>query len=224
MQKTQSQLQDKHPKLFVKKEDEKILAVKKSLLFAYQVIDGLKPVDFTFYQKFIRHHKKFVWRSKAEHDQSYKQIIPYLIFTHDKKYFVMRRKSNASEVRLQNKYSLGIGGHIKKEDLKQTNIIEWAEREFHEEVEYHGKRTIETLGILNDESNSVGQVHTGFVFLLHGDSQDIRIRDEHKEGMLLTLDECMAFYHQMESWSQIVIDYLKKTSPNVIPQVQKNIK
>jgi predicted NUDIX family phosphoesterase len=212
MQKTQTQGINKNQQVFLKDKDEKILVVKKNILFSYQVTEGLRPIDFDHYQKLIRRYKKFLWRSKVEQDITYKQIIPYLIFTHNNKFFIMRRKNNASEVRLQNKYSLGIGGHIKKEDLKRTNIIEWAEREFHEEVKYNGKCKIESIGILNDESNAVGQVHTGFVFLLHGKSPNIQIRNEHKEGMLVTLEECLALYNQMESWSQIVINYLKEVS------------
>ena len=205
---TQKNIDSKHQHVFLKKSDEKILVIKKNILFSYQVTNGLKPADFNHYQKLIRKYKKFMWRSKVEQDPTYKQIIPYLIFTHDDKFFVMRRKNDASEVRLQNKFSLGIGGHIKKEDLKRTNIIEWAEREFHEEVEYKGNFEIEPIGILNDESNAVGQVHTGFVFLLRGEHNNIKIKDEHKEGMLVTLEECKALYNQMENWSQIVIDYL----------------
>lgn len=189
--------------------DEKILVVKKSILFSYQATSGLTSIDFNSYQKLIQKYKKFMKRSKMEQNPTYKQIIPYLIFTNDGRYFVMKRKSTASETRLQNKYSIGIGGHIRKEDLKRTNIIDWAYREFDEEVEYEGSYKVKSLGILNDESNPVGQVHTGFVFLLHGDSEKINIKDEHKEGYLLTLDECFELYNQMESWSQIVLDYLR---------------
>lgn len=214
MQKSPNPTQSKQQKVYLKKVDEKILVIKKNLLFSYQEVDGLKPINFNHYQKLIRRYKKFLWRSKVEQDPTYKQIIPYLIFTYDKKYFVMRRKSDASEVRLQNKYSLGIGGHIKKEDLKRTNIIEWAEREFEEEINFKGSYNIEPLGILNDESDAVGQVHTGFVFLLHGDSDKISIRDEHKEGMLLSLEECTELYPLMENWSKITFDYLKNNLPS----------
>ena len=196
-------------KSFCKSTDEKILVVKKNTLFAFQVINGLYPVDFEGYQALIERNKEFLWRSKVEEDNKYKQIIPYLIFTHDNKFFVMRRKSNASEARLQNKYSLGIGGHIRKDDIKKGNIVDWSEREFHEEVNFDGAFKIKSLGILNDESNSVGEVHTGFVFLLEGAHGEISIKDEHKEGMLLTLDECFELYGYMESWSKSVVDYLK---------------
>ena len=210
MQKTENSVKYKQQQVFCKITDEKILVVKKNILFAYQVINGLKPINFSQYQKLIQKHKKFLWRSKVEDDPNYKQIIPYLVFTHDDKFFVMRRKSNASEARLQNKYSLGIGGHVRKEDIKRANIISWAEREFKEEVKYNGNYDITPLGILNDESDSVGQVHTGFVFLLQATSGNIQIRDEHKEGMLVTLDECMTLYNQMENWSKIVLKYLKE--------------
>ena len=51
-----------------------------------------------------------------ETDPTYKQIIPYLIFTHDNHYFLMQRRAQASEQRLRNKMSLGIGGHLRAED------------------------------------------------------------------------------------------------------------
>lgn len=210
MQKSQATNKPKQ-KVFCKSKDEKILVVKKNILFSFQVTNGLKSIDFNQYQKLITRHKEFLWRSKMEQDSSYKQIIPYLIFTHDDKYFLMKRKSTASEVRLQNKYSLGIGGHIRKDDIKGAGIIDWAEREFKEEIKYDGTYKIEPIGLLNDESNAVGQVHTGFVFLLHGSSDKIAIRDEHKEGNLFTFEECLGLYNQMENWSQIVINYLRTT-------------
>ncbi|MBU1007551.1 hypothetical protein KKA53_00525 [Candidatus Dependentiae bacterium] len=210
MQKTESSTRSKQQQVFCGATDEKILVVKKNILFAYQVINGLKPVDFDCYQKLIQKHKKFLWRSKVEQDPNYKQIIPYLVFSHDKKFFVMRRKNNASETRLQSKFSLGIGGHIKKEDITRTNIMGWAEREFKEEVSYQGSYAIKPLGILNDESDAVGQVHTGFVFLLEGTSGNIKVRNEHKEGMLVTLDECTNLYNQMENWSKIVVRHLRE--------------
>jgi predicted NUDIX family phosphoesterase len=209
MQKEQVSTQIKPP-VYNKETDEKILVVKKNILFAYQVTDGLIPIDFDCYQTLIQKHKEFLWRSKVEENPNYKQIIPYLVFTHKDKFFVMRRKNNASEARLQNKYSLGIGGHIRKEDITRAGIMDWSKREFHEEIKYDGTLSIKPLGILNDESNPVGQVHTGFVFLLEGNSNEISIRDEHKEGTLLTLNECVELYSHMESWSKIVFDYLKK--------------
>ena len=112
--------------VFVKKQDEKILVVKKNFLFSYQTFNGLKKVVFDDYQKLINKHKKFLWRSKMEVDTSYKQIIPYLVFSYEDQFFMMKRRNTSSEARLKNKYSLGIGGHIREEDIKKGNIIDWA--------------------------------------------------------------------------------------------------
>ena len=87
----------------------------------------------------------------------------------------MQRKGTASEQRLKNKYSLGIGGHIRQEDMTTNSIFDWARREFHEEVKYAGKLDIEPIGILNDDTNAVGQVHLGLVLLLKGDSEAISL-------------------------------------------------
>jgi predicted NUDIX family phosphoesterase len=131
----------------------------------------------------------------------------------------MQRKSDASEARLSNKLTLGIGGHIRQEDMsysakaskdKQENpLFAWATREFHEEVEYAGNLTVKPLGIINDDSNDVGKVHIGFAFLLSGDSSTINIKSELKNGTLVSLSECIAQRECMESWSQFVVDALR---------------
>ena len=197
-------------RVFLKKEDEKILVVPRDILFQKKEINGIEKIDFDYYQKLIQDNQQFLWRSKMETDQNYKQIIPYLIFKFEDKLFMMQRKSSASETRLQSKYSLGIGGHIRVEDINGFDIFGWAKREFAEEIEYDGGFEIEPIGILNDDSNDVGKVHAGFVFLLNGDSNKIKIRSELKSGNLLSLEECLKLYGNMENWSKLVFDFLNK--------------
>ncbi|HSC25614.1 MAG TPA: hypothetical protein VLB80_05375 [Candidatus Babeliales bacterium] len=193
--------------------DEHILVVKRTHLFTAaspQVWHGLKEVDFEHYFHIINHKKEFHPRSIMEINTLYKQIIPYLIFTYNNHFFLMQRKSNASETRLRNRLTLGIGGHIRQEDMQENSLFAWATREFHEEVSYTGNLTVKPLGIINDDSNDVGKVHIGFVFLLTGDSPAIAIKSELKSGALLSLSECISQRENMESWSQFVIDYLHK--------------
>ena len=144
-----------------------------------------------------------------ETDPSYKQIIPYEVFTFNDRYFLMQRQAKASEQRLKNKFSLGIGGHIRQEDMTTASIFDWANREFHEEVNYNDMIEIQTIGVLNDDSNPVGQVHLGLVLLITGSSPNIAIKSELKSGQLLSLQELEPFYDRMETWSQMVCDFLK---------------
>lgn len=188
--------------------DELVLVVRRELLFEEEAWHGIKAVDYAHYEQLVRDHQEFLPRVRMETDPRYKQIIPYLIFRHGDQYFVMQRKSQASEQRLQGKLSLGIGGHINPSDLAGATVIDWARREFTEEVDFAGTFTVNFLGILNDDSNEVGKVHAGFVFLLEGDSADILPREEFKSGSLMTLEACKEQYQRMESWSQMVIDML----------------
>lgn len=197
-------------KVFIKKEDEKILVVAREKILFDGDFNGIKPVDFDFYEKIIDKNKLFLWRSQMEVNLNFKQVIPYLVFNFDDKIFLMRRKATSNETRLKNKYSLGIGGHIRQEDIS-NNIFDWAKREFNEEVFYSGNLKVEPIGLLNDDSNDVGKVHIGFVFLLKGDVDKIKIKSELQEGNLLLLNECEQFYDGMENWSKLVFDYLKKT-------------
>lgn len=192
---------------------EDILVVKRSVLFQNEPTwTGLRQVSMSEYLEIINKHKEFLPRAAMETDPMYKQIIPYLIFAYKNTYFLMQRKHNASEARLQNKFSLGIGGHIRQEDMINNSIIDWAQREFYEEVAYDGELTIEPLGILNDDSNDVGKVHIGFVFLLRGNTNAIQVKSELKQGMLCSLEELAAYADRMESWSQFVYTFLNKQS------------
>lgn len=182
---------------------EYILVIPRDILFAHhQAWEGMNTTDFQSFIDIVHSSKEFILRAPAETNHAYKQIIPYLIFTHNKKIFVMQRRQEASEQRLANKLSIGIGGHIREEDIQGTDLASWAEREFHEEVSFDGKIMIEPVGILNDDSNDVGKVHLGFVYLVHGSHEHITIKDEHKSGQLYSLEECEEMFARMEGWSQ----------------------
>lgn len=190
--------------------DEAILVVKRTDIFAnHPAWHGLQQDSLKDVMQMIKSRKEFLPRSIMETDSDYKQIIPYLVFNYQDKYFLMQRQGKASEQRLKNKYTLGIGGHIRQEDMNTDSIFDWATREFHEEVSYNGSIEIETLGILNDDSNAVGQVHLGLVLLVKGDNADISVKSELKSGTMMTLNELKPYYDHMEAWSQMVFRYLK---------------
>ena len=169
---------------------------------------GLKTEDLDKYLNLIKENKLFKTRGLMELDENYKQIIPYLVFEYNNKLFLMQRSAGASEKRLESKFSLGIGGHIRAEDIGSQDISDWAKREFNEEISYSGNLKIKLLGLINDDSNSVGKVHMGVVFLLTGDSANIKIKSELQSGELIDKLTCETFSNKMESWSKLVFKYL----------------
>lgn len=188
---------------------ESILVVKRSLLFTQDAWHGMNTTNLDQFIKVITKHKEFLPRPEMEQDPKYKQIIPYLIFCHSEKYFLMQRKTTASEQRLQGKLSLGIGGHMRQEDMISNSLFDWAKREFDEEINYNGSCKITPLGMVNDDTDDVGKVHLGLVLLLTGDSDKISVKSELKSGTLVPLDECVKQYDCLESWSQIVVNHLQ---------------
>lgn len=190
---------------------EEVLVVRRDDIFALGVWEGLKTEGFSIEEEVMRHRSFFMARSLVEEDPSFQQIIPYLVFHYQGLYLLTRRLKGSSEHRLRQLYSIGVGGHVNPTDVSGGDPIQAGlEREWEEEVEYSGGFRLRPLGLLHDESAQVSQVHLGVVFLVEGNSPEIRVRETHKlSGELLTLDQMRIHYDEMESWSQIVYDHLR---------------
>lgn len=196
-------------KLSPDKAAEKVMVVSREEIFKDGIWHGIKTKDVEKYTRQILRSHKFMARGEVEDNALWQQIIPYIVFEHRGRIFVMHRKADHTDCRLANNYSIGIGGHINRADITGANIISWAKREFEEEVSYKGKYKARFLGLLNDDSNEVGLVHLGLVILFSGDSGEISVRDEHKSGELVSRDKLKKYYKGMETWSRIVVDFLE---------------
>jgi predicted NUDIX family phosphoesterase len=180
---------------------EQVLCVKREDMFPDGAWHGFVSEDLERHQALIRERHFFMSRAAVENDPGYQQIIPYVVFRHDGRYFLTHRLRASSEKRLRKQYSLGIGGHINPGDLEAGDpILDGLRREWGE---------AQLIGLLNDDSSPVSKVHLGVVFLVDGDTPNISIRETEKlAGELLTLEEMRIYYLGMESWSQMVYDRL----------------
>lgn len=189
--------------------DESILVVPRTAIIPLGGLYGVTQINNDTVVNLVEQYGAFKPRTAMETDHSHKQLIPYIVFIFEQKLFVMQRTETASEQRLKNKYTIGIGGHIREQDItKKSDICAWALREFHEEISYTGQITMEFIGVINDDTNDVGKVHLGCLIVMKGDSPMIAVRSELKQGMLMTLHEAMNYHENMESWSQHVLDYI----------------
>jgi len=112
----------------------------------------------------------FIDRAQAEQDPTQKQVIPYILLqTRDLELTAIYCRKG-SEKRLHDLWSAGIGGHINPEDREpQTDfkgiVLAGMERELDEELTDRPKTDqIRFLGIINEESSPVSEVHIGAVF------------------------------------------------------------
>ncbi|MBO0701792.1 MAG: NUDIX domain-containing protein [Candidatus Dormibacteraeota bacterium] len=171
---------------------------------------GLVTEDLARLQAVIRDRSFFMPRREVEEDPTYLQIISFVVFRHQDRYFLTRRLRASTERRLRQRYSLGVGGHLNPGDTQGGDVIEGGmRREWEEEVSYRGEFEARLLGVLNDSSAPVSRVHLGLVFLVDGSTPEISVREVKKlSGELLTLEEMRIYYLDMEGWSQLVYDRL----------------
>jgi predicted NUDIX family phosphoesterase len=190
-------------------KNENIIVIEKKKLFKDTALwQGFKKVDYSFYEN-INNNYQVYQRNLAEEDFNFKQIIPYMIFKYKNYIFCMQRNSSGGEKRLYEKYTIGIGGHIKKEDIKSNNIVEWGIREFNEEIEYYGEyNSTKIIGCINDELTDVGKVHIGILILIEGNTNKISVKSELKKGKMMNINELKEHENKMEYWSSIALKEL----------------
>ncbi|MDP3883081.1 MAG: hypothetical protein Q8Q48_03420 [Candidatus Staskawiczbacteria bacterium] len=196
------------------KDDEQILVVKSDILFRDGKWQGLKTDNLDYYVDLIKKNCEFKRRGDMENDPSYQQIIPYIIFNYQDKYFLYNYLNRAGEQRLKNDYIIGIGGHINKDDVIEGDDVLDAgrDREWGEEVSFSGKLEKKLIGILNDDRRPVEAVHLGMVYLFTGDSPNIFVKETDKmKGEMFNLKELGEKVVGTEGWAPIIYDeYLKK--------------
>jgi len=131
----------------------------------------------------------FIPKKEAENDDSWKQIIPYQLFSYKNHVFVYKRGKKIGESRLAEKCSIGIGGHINSDDFnsdefyKNQNFINFYKkaliREREEELHSFSSGKEYFLGWINDDTEPVGRVHLGAIHLtVFEKPEDIRIKEE----------------------------------------------
>jgi predicted NUDIX family phosphoesterase len=187
------------------------------LVVPRNVVDELCPQTFRSEGEQVKAavlaNHRFLERTVAEHDFQFKQAIPYVVIWHGGRYLLMRRTSRQTESRLHHKYSLGIGGHVNQADLTSGKgedvIVAGMRRELEEEILVESIESCELVGVINDDSTEVARVHMGLVYLLKAASPRFTIVEHDKyTAMWCTSAQLAGYYDLMESWAQIVHDFV----------------
>ena len=204
--------------------DNHILVIRREILFNgnYSSFHGFLPHKKEDYESRIlsASNSGYRLRRSVEEDPLWKQPIPYMLIVNPnlKRVFAYQRSKEDpfyTEKRLQGKWSCGIGGHIERSDTKMANPLrEGMFRELKEEVSINGRISEpQVLGYINDDSDNVGKVHFGILYLLETDATEIKPRDrEIVNGRLRTVKELekICSSDDVETWSKIALDPLKE--------------
>ncbi len=199
-------------------KEENILVIKRKVLERAGMFNGLAfDVERYLGEIFVPGVPRFMPRSKAEKDPSYKQIIPYVIMACDGKYLSYVRGAKAGEKRLLGNMSIGIGGHINPIDADNSSLFAYlyenyltaVEREVAEEVSVETGHSDRIVALLNDDSNEVGSVHLGIVHYWVLNEPKVSKREQMITRMdFKTADELRKVRDTMETWSGLCVDKL----------------
>lgn len=149
---------------------------------------------------------RFAPRAAMERDPRFKQVIPYLVLRDRGRYFLMRRTRAGGDARLHDRYSIGVGGHLNPGD---RDLAGGLAREWAEELAADFVPEFRLLGLLNDDETDVGRVHLGIVYLAEAAGRAVAVRETDKlEGRFVEPADLLAVYDRMETWSQLVLDFV----------------
>jgi predicted NUDIX family phosphoesterase len=192
--------------------DEHVLVIPTSVFHAAGLFQGFRQeADYYAPLLFKSEHFQFLPRSHVETDPTFKQLIPYVVLRHGPDVFCYRRGKTGFEQRLHALRSIGVGGHIGKQDISDDDFSYRRAmlREINEEINLACGYNERCLGIINDDSTPVGQVHLGIVHVFDLEGREVTPREEAlRDGRLVPLQELKDRREEFETWSQFVLDAL----------------
>jgi len=196
---------------------EEVLVVPRALLNEIGAFEGIQTagLETALARLLDPANHFFMDRAAAEEDPSHKQLIPYCIFRCGDRILHYTRGKAGGESRLHAKISVGVGGHVNPIDTDDGRTGSEAyhaavTREIEEELDLPEDHTHRIIALLNDESNSVGQVHLGIVHLIDLKSDAVASREDAllDLGFTALADLNGSLFERLETWSQFCIRHL----------------
>lgn len=211
--------------------EEQVLCFESKLLAGYLTQKIFFP-PFIWDQ--IRANIVKIPKSQAEQNEEYKQLIAYGIIRLEKSILTYRRTTKGEENRLWNQYSIGVGGHINIYDQNQkqmtkvgknnipSNFFQTAvQREIDEEIVIEPPYYLgipELKYFINDNSDAVGRVHFGLVWLfemkyskttlppIEVKRKIVRGKKDLDEISFCDINYLKLHKEHFENWSQLIIE------------------
>lgn len=189
---------------------EQVLVFRREL-FPQLSFSGLSA-DLSLLPEILA-RSQFLDRDRAEVDPSFKQVIPYSILRFADTVLSYRRSAWGSERRLHGLSSIGVGGHINKNDVMPlladvSSILDWArDRELAEEFRIERTRPPRLIGLLNDDTIEVARYHLGvlYEYVLDEPKAEPREKRLHLHHQFVSIPELCAHREEYEGWSQMII-------------------
>ena len=191
--------------------DERVLIVPAAEFDALGRFQGFCPDADRYLDHLLAPGRPtFRPRREVEDDPTCKQLISYVVFRAGDQVFTYARGQAGTEARLRALRSLGVGGHVAEADADGRATRAAYEvalhRELGEEVTLATAGRLTTVGLINDDSNPVGEVHLGVVHLFELDHPAVEPREAAlADPYFLAIPDLITRRAEFETWSRIVI-------------------
>jgi predicted NUDIX family phosphoesterase len=172
---------------------------------------GIRPAGEDELADLVRRRGEYRPRSAMEADPTWKQVIPYPILRDGPRWFLMRRTRAGGDERLHDRYSIGVGGHVNPVDGGlDGDLTQALEREWTEELDVDFVPAFRFVGLLNDDTTPVGQVHLGLVYEGDAGGRPVAIRETDKlSGGFVETAEVAALADRLETWSRLAFEFIE---------------
>jgi predicted NUDIX family phosphoesterase len=195
--------------------EEHVLVIPASRLSLLGNFSGFRPfhqsdLDALLNPEFM----EFRPRSTVEEDPTFKQLIPYAILQSKEEgqdvVFQYTRGKGQGEKRLHALRSIGIGGHISREDADGDDLYRSGMmRELTEETIIESSYTEDLVGFIYDDTSPVGRVHLGVVHRLTLSTPKARAREtELVDSGFRPIEALKSSPDSFETWSQLCLKHL----------------
>jgi predicted NUDIX family phosphoesterase len=189
-------------------EDEQVLVVPRAALPDRAGWYGLRTDGLDGFEALVGREGRFEPRPAMEVDPALKQVIPYLVLRDGPRYFLMRRTRAGGDVRLHDRYSIGVGGHLNPGD---QGLAGGLRREWSEELVADFIPAFRLVALLNDDTTDVGAVHLGAVYVADAAGRPVAIRETDKlTGHFADPADVAAVAADLETWSGLVFAWLSE--------------
>lgn len=195
--------------------NEMIMAVKSSAVDC--CIDGFHQVDtFEFVLRFCPAGSIiFGERETLETDESFRQIVVYVLTMKGDNILCYQRSKKGGEDRLHNLQSFGIGGHVNIGDIVQLEgqiliadtLWQACNREYNEELNM-SLISSKLVGILKLSETVVDRVHLGMVYISNIDV-DMFEHDETITNLRWVKKYKAGQVENLETWSQTLVPFIQ---------------
>ena len=199
---------------------EQILVIRADELKSHYDFHGFMPLDAERVHALYEAIEVLQMdRDRAEHDPTFKQLVAYNVVRCNGDYLAYLRGQRQGEARLRGNRSIGVGGHINSGDqatlFLDDHLKAAALRELHEEIRVPNNMELRFAGLLNDDSNDVGSVHLGLVYVAElgpqsTDPAALKRQQSVAQLVFASPEELLRDREQFETWSQLLIDALDR--------------